>query len=109
LLRFVLFLSILATCYYTTYFSQHSSFLRVITAIIYGWFQAMILIHQMHDSCHSAFGYNPKWWNFFNQLCQEWIAGASMLAWSHQHVIGHHVYTNIMGADPDLPFLIKAI
>jgi fatty acid desaturase len=29
--------------------------------------------------------------------------GASMVAWHNQHVVGHHVYTNIMGADPDLP------
>ena len=26
-----------------------------------------------------------------------------MVAWHNQHVVGHHVYTNIMGADPDLP------
>ena len=43
--------------------------------MIYGWFQAMILIHQMHDSCHSALGYSPAWWKFFGRLTQEWIAG----------------------------------
>lgn len=25
-----------------------------------------------------------------------------MYAWIHQHVIGHHSYTNIDGADPDI-------
>lgn len=49
--------------------------MRVLSAMIYGWFQAMILIHQMHDSCHSALGYSPAWWKFFGRLTQEWIAG----------------------------------
>lgn len=30
-----------------------------------------------------------------------------MVAWHNQHVVGHHVYTNIMGADPDLPVCDK--
>ena len=25
-----------------------------------------------------------------------------MYAWIHQHVLGHHSYTNIDGADPDI-------
>ena len=25
-----------------------------------------------------------------------------MYAWIHQHVLGHHPYTNIDGADPDI-------
>jgi hypothetical protein len=29
----------------------------VLTALVYGWFQAMILIHQMHDSCHRYVAY----------------------------------------------------
>jgi len=33
----------------------------------------------------------------------DWFAGASIYSWYNQHTIGHHVYTNIMGADPDLP------
>jgi len=35
----------------------------------------------------------------------EWIAGASMMSWFHQHILGHHVYTNIMGSDPDMPIV----
>jgi len=25
------------------------------------------------------------------------------MSWHHQHIIGHHVMTNVFGADPDLP------
>lgn len=28
--------------------------------------------------------------------------GASILAWMYQHTLGHHPYTNIDGADPDI-------
>ncbi|KAF0718548.1 hypothetical protein AaE_010627 [Aphanomyces astaci] len=33
----------------------------------------------------------------------DWFAGASMVSWLNQHVVGHHIYTNVAGADPDLP------
>ena len=33
----------------------------------------------------------------------DWFAGASITSWYHQHTLGHHVYTNVMGIDPDLP------
>ena len=28
--------------------------------------------------------------------------GASTLVWTYQHILGHHLYTNIEGVDPDL-------
>jgi len=59
----------------------------------------------MHDASHSAIGTSPVWWNLIGRLTMEWISGASLLSWYHQHVIGHHIYTNVMGADPDLPYL----
>jgi fatty acid desaturase len=37
----------------------------------------------------------------------DWFAGASMISWHHQHTIGHHVYTNVMGVDPDMPMETK--
>jgi len=59
----------------------------------------------MHDASHSAIGYGPKWWKVISRLTMEWIAGASMMSWFHQHILGHHIYTNIMGSDPDMPYL----
>jgi fatty acid desaturase len=61
----------------------------------------------MHDASHSSFGYSPTWWNITNRFTMEWIAGASVMSWYHQHVLGHHIYTNIMGADPDMPFVLE--
>jgi hypothetical protein len=33
----------------------------------------------------------------------DFYAGANMTSWHNQHVIGHHIYTNVFMADPDLP------
>ena len=32
----------------------------------------------------------------------DFIIGGSFYAWLHQHALGHHLYTNVRGADPDL-------
>jgi fatty acid desaturase len=76
---------------------------RVLTAIVYGWAQAMPLLHVMHDSSHTAFGHNQTWWWWGGRLFMDFFAGASMTSWHHQHVVGHHIHTNVFLADPDLP------
>jgi fatty acid desaturase len=32
----------------------------------------------------------------------DFYQGASLVVWLNQHILGHHVYTNIDGADPDI-------
>jgi len=71
--------------------------------MLYGVCQALPLLHTMHDASHLAIGSTPSWWRFIGRFCMDWFAGASFYSWYNQHTIGHHVYTNIMGADPDLP------
>lgn len=36
----------------------------------------------------------------------DFLVGGSFFAWLHQHSIGHHLYTNVRGADPDLGILL---
>lgn len=31
----------------------------------------------------------------------------SFTSWNNQHIVGHHVYTNVAGVDPDLPVNFK--
>ena len=76
---------------------------RLALAVLGGVFQAMPLLHAMHDACHAALGRHEGWWKAVGRLCLEWYAGGSMITWHHQHVVGHHVYTNVFLADPDLP------
>lgn len=76
-------------------------------AILFGVFQALPLLHTMHDCSHTAFSHSEQWWSFFGRLTMDWLAGASLTSWHNQHIIGHHVYTNVVGADPDLPMVLE--
>lgn len=77
--------------------------LRVAAAVTLGIFQAMPLMHAMHDASHAAIGHSEGMWIGVGRLCLDWFAGGSMITWHHQHIIGHHVYTNVYKGDPDLP------
>lgn len=77
--------------------------LKALAAVVFGVFQAMPLMHAMHDACHTSLGGHQGWWKTVGRLCLDWYAGGCMITWHHQHVIGHHVYTNIFQADPDIP------
>lgn len=76
---------------------------RIAAAVVFGIVQALPLLHVMHDSSHTAFGPNENWWKIAGRFCMDWYAGACMISWHHQHVVGHHIYTNVLGADPDMP------
>jgi hypothetical protein len=65
--------------------------------------QVLPLLHVMHDSSHASLGHNETMWKFFGRLTLDWMGGASMISWHHQHTVGHHLYTNIFQTDPDLP------
>eukprot|EP01041_Mallomonas_annulata_P001765 gene1765-3416_t len=80
---------------------------RLLCASIFGIFQALPLLHVMHDCSHTAFGHSQSWWMFWGRLFMDFYVGCSMTSWHNQHTIGHHIYTNIFKADPDIPKDIK--
>jgi hypothetical protein len=59
----------------------------------------VFMVNFWHDASHFAMSTN---WvvNWALLYCAPWFS--SPLVWWHQHVIGHHSYTNIPGKDPDL-------
>lgn len=42
-------------------------------------------------------------WSWLSHITMDLFAGASINSWMHQHVLSHHLYTNIHKADGDLP------
>ena len=76
---------------------------RFALAVVFGVCQALPLLHVMHDCSHTAFGYNQTWWMFWGRLFMDYYVGCSMTSWHHQHTFGHHIYSNVFMADPDLP------
>jgi len=77
--------------------------LRIAAAAAFGLLQALPLLHWMHDASHGSIGGTGVWWDVIGQATFDWFAGGSISAWHHQHILGHHVYTNVYQADPDLP------
>ncbi|KAF0711806.1 Aste57867_5064 [Aphanomyces stellatus] len=100
--RMVVVVAVAAVAFYAMIFSRIYP-IRVLAAAVFGICQALPLLHVMHDSSHAAFTNKPIIHEFAGRLCMDWFAGASMVWWMNQHVIGHHIYTNVAGADPDLP------
>lgn len=76
---------------------------KLLLSVVYGIAQALPLLHLMHDCSHGSLTKAGWVWDVVGQFVFDWFAGGSMAAWHHQHVLGHHVYTNVYGSDPDLP------
>eukprot|EP00755_Sulcionema_specki_P012107 Sspe_Gene.50538::Locus_28132_Transcript_2_2_Confidence_0.800_Length_1528::g.50538::m.50538 len=76
---------------------------QLVGAVLLGWIQALPLLHIMHDCSHGACSHSPWVWDYVGKFVMDLYAGANMTAWHLQHVVGHHVWTNVFGSDPDLP------
>lgn len=93
--------------YYVSFIVPNIPFAaRFACAAIMGFCQGMPLTGWMHDASHASIGPNEKWWWAVGRLSLDYVSGSSMISWRYQHVVGHHVYTNVMGCDPDLPVKI---
>ncbi|CAI8051499.1 Acyl-lipid (8-3)-desaturase, partial [Geodia barretti] len=56
---------------------------------------------QPPSACHFAITHKPWVWTLVSCL-HDFYQGASLVVWLNQHILGHHVYTNIDGADLDI-------
>lgn len=93
---------ILVLAYYISHHVEFSSILlTIMTAICYGAAQALFSMHVLHDASHCGIGHKPAMWKWIG-VTFDFLIGGSYFAWLHQHAIGHHLYTNVRGADPDL-------
>ena len=77
--------------------------LKLLAATLLGWSLDLGLLHAMHDCSHSSVGHNESIWKYYGRFFSEAYAGSSMVSWHNQHVVGHHIYTNVYSVDPDLP------
>lgn len=95
--------------YFAIYYAPGVPFvLRAFLAAFMGMCQGMPLTGWMHDASHASIGRTERWWWWVGRFSLDYVSGSSMLSWRNQHVLGHHVYTNVMGADPDLPVSISS-
>ena len=78
-----------------------SPLISMLVAAVSGLFTALVAMTVGHDGNHYAITHKPWVWTacFF---CSGSITGYSSLSWRYQHNYGHHMFTNIDGADPDI-------
>lgn len=101
---YVVFMS----AYLAIYYAKGLPFtLRLLLSIVLGACQGLPLTGWMHDASHTSIGHSERWWWNVGRFSLDYISGSSILSWRNQHVLGHHVYTNVMCADPDLPSVVK--
>lgn len=102
-LTYFAIMSSIVIFYYQQFFGSisHSTSLQMLFALIYGFSCAQLCLHTIHDASHFSVSHNPLIWKILGYT-HDFVNGASFLVWNYQHVIGHHSYTNIVGADPDI-------
>eukprot|EP00906_Rhabdomonas_costata_P030345 RCo042881 len=74
---------------------------RWLFAAIHGLGQALFGLQIMHDSSHCSLTHKPWVWRWIG-VSWDIVTGASFYSWLQQHTIGHHIFTNIRGMDPDI-------
>ena len=104
LVRYLAVLTLIAVAYYLQFFDSlvsTSAVLSAIAAVGLGFGCAQIGLLPMHDASHCSFTHSPFVWRLLGSL-HDFLNGASYLNWIYQHVLGHHPYTNVVNADPDI-------
>ncbi|CAI2163869.1 10968_t:CDS:10 [Funneliformis geosporum] len=92
-LRYAVIFGSLIGSYYAQFFITYiveRTWLQIMFAIIMGFACAQIGLNPLHDASH------------FSGATHDFLNGASHLVWTYQHAFGHHIYTNIADADPDI-------
>jgi len=103
-LRYLVIYASVALSWYATFFVPfiyNNTFLQYSTVMILGFFCAQIGLNPLHDASHFTITRNPFLWKIFGAT-HDFLNGSSYVVWIYQHMLGHHPYTNIAGADPDI-------
>jgi len=87
--------------YLSSYHPGLSFAARIVCAILVGVFHHLSMVHLWHDLSHFCYSDSPSVWSWFG-WCGGFFTGHNMDIWRHRHVLGHHIYTNVCGVDPDL-------
>jgi fatty acid desaturase len=94
--RLLQIIFMMALFYINIYYYLQGSFIALFLLPITAWVSS---VNFWHDATHFGMSTN-EWVNiFFMYLINHF---SSPLSWFHQHIIGHHVYTNIHRMDPDI-------
>lgn len=78
-------------------------FYRILSTLFLAFFAIMIVVNVGHMASHVPAYHKPKLNTFIGWLSFDFCAGVSFHIWLHEHIVGHHQYTNIITIDPNAP------
>eukprot|EP00005_Dracoamoeba_jomungandri_P005487 CAMPEP_0174260396 /NCGR_PEP_ID=MMETSP0439-20130205/9681_1 /TAXON_ID=0 /ORGANISM="Stereomyxa ramosa, Strain Chinc5" /LENGTH=468 /DNA_ID=CAMNT_0015344631 /DNA_START=71 /DNA_END=1477 /DNA_ORIENTATION=+ len=99
--NFIFIFGTMLTCYYYSMYSSLSFFTCFLLSILAGFSRHLSMVHIFHDASHCCLSRHEWVWKAVGCF-GDMVTGQSMDVWIHRHIVGHHVYTNISGIDPDL-------
>lgn len=107
--RILAIFSLIAVTYSFSHFADIDTplFVLCLAAVLQGAARALTGVHLMHDASHASLTRFPKLHLLFGFLCNDLLNGTSFYAWLHQHVLGHHNYTNTLAVDPDIEPILR--
>jgi fatty acid desaturase len=70
-------------------------------AITCGVFHHLLAVHVLHDVSHGSYGHNSLLWSIM-EYWSDVVVGHSSKVWRVRHCLGHHLFTNLSGVDPDI-------
>ena len=80
---------------------EHSLLFGLLLSAVQGFACALVGLMPLHDASHFSITKLPWVWTALMHS-HDFLNGASSLVWTYQHILGHHPYTNVEGADPDI-------
>lgn len=94
-------LATVALTYYGAYYQTRSILMCIVFAAVLGVAWGNVGTNVMHDGNHGAYTSSGTLTRLVGITC-DFVMGASSYVWLYQHVVGHHVHTNVIGLDPDI-------
>jgi fatty acid desaturase len=104
LVRYALVYSTVILSYYAQFYFapvRDNFLLSIVACVALGFACAQVGLLPLHDASHCSFSHSPWLWRILGAT-HDFINGCSYLNWCYQHMLGHHPYTNVENADPDI-------
>jgi len=99
IIKYLIIKTIFIATYISIYYFQYN-FLVYVAFIFLGPLCIILAINISHDAVHGI-AHSKKSVNAFFAMQMDLI-GANSYTWKKRHQIGHHVFPNTLGKDPDL-------
>ncbi|KAJ3768916.1 delta-5 fatty acid desaturase [Lentinula raphanica] len=80
---------------------RNAEFMFYALSIALGAAIAQYSLSAFHDGSHGAAGYSPVVWRIL-AMGHDFFNGCSSTLWAYQHVMSHHIFTNVEGFDSDI-------